>query len=82
MLFVGRNDGFDARNNDNFFKILWSNLINFDKEDEIYQISVMNELQKEKKSITSIIWLDVEEARGRILGNGGYERAIGKLNYV
>ena len=32
MLFVGRNDGFDARNNDNFFKILWSNLINFDKK--------------------------------------------------
>ena len=32
VLFVGRNDGFDARNNDNFFKILWSNLINFDKK--------------------------------------------------
>ena len=49
MLFVGRNDGFDARNNDNFFKILWSNLINFDKGDEIYQIfSVMEDTKREK----------------------------------
>ena len=35
--------GFDAWNNDNFFKILWSNLINFDKEYEICQISIMSE---------------------------------------
>ena len=49
VLFVGRNDGFDAGNNDNFFKILWSNLINFDKECEIYQISIMSEGEKEKK---------------------------------
>ena len=38
VLFVGRNDGFDVWSNDNFFKILWSNLINFDKELEINQI--------------------------------------------
>ena len=37
------NDGFDAWDNDNFFKILWSNLINFEEKDETYQISVMNE---------------------------------------
>ena len=43
VLFVGRNDGFDVWNNDNFFKILWSNLINFDKEYEIYQIPIMSE---------------------------------------
>ena len=49
MLFVGRNDGFDARNNDNFFKIIWSSLINFDKEDEIYQILSMSEEEEEKK---------------------------------
>ena len=49
MLFVGRNDGFDARNNDNFFKILWSNLIHFDKGDEMYQISFRGEGEKGKK---------------------------------
>ena len=49
MLFVGRNDGFGARNNDNFFKILWSNLINFGEKDEIYQISIMSGGEKEKK---------------------------------
>ena len=37
------NDGFDVWNNDNFFKILWSNLINFDKENEMYQIFSMSE---------------------------------------
>ena len=46
VLFVGRNDGFNAWNNDNFFKILWSNLINFDKKDEIYQISIMVETKE------------------------------------
>ena len=49
MLFVGRNDGFDAWNNDNFFKILWSDLIHFDKEDEMYQIFIMSEEEKETK---------------------------------
>ena len=50
MLFVGRNDGVDARNNDNFFKILWSNMINFDKEDEMYQIFIILEGQGEEKA--------------------------------
>ena len=57
MLFVGRNDGFDARNNDNFFKILWSNLINFDKEHEIYKISIIGEGEKGDGSKGASIFL-------------------------
>ena len=58
VLFVGRNDGFDVWNNDNFFKILWSNLINFGKDDEIYQISIMSAGEKGGKEA---IWCENEQ---------------------
>ena len=50
---------FDAWNNDNFFKILWSNLINFDKEDEIYQIFIISEGQKGEKNRHSLFNLRI-----------------------
>ena len=52
VLFVGRNDGFDVWNNDNFFKILWSNLINFDKKTKCIRfLSRARDKREEKRQL-------------------------------